>query len=74
MGFSKQEYWSGLAFLSPGDLLDLRIEPSPALAGGFFTTEPPGKPFMVKGADANVFYSGKHQDQDSPLLNLSSLP
>ena len=45
MGFPRQEYWSGLPFASPGDLLDPRIEPeSPALAGRFFTTEPPGKP------------------------------
>ena len=45
MGFSKQEYWSGLPFLSPGDLPDPRIKfVSPALAGRFFTTEPPGKP------------------------------
>ena len=45
MGFPRQEYWSGLPFLSPGDLPDLGIEHmSPALAGGFFTTEPPGKP------------------------------
>ena len=40
--------WSGLPFPPPGDLPDLGIEPmSPralALAGGFFTTEPPGKP------------------------------
>ena len=44
MGFSRQEYWSGLPFLSPGDLPNPRIEPvSLALAGGFFTTEPPGK-------------------------------
>ena len=44
MGFSRQEYWSGLPFLSPGDLPHPRIEPvSLALAGGFFTTEPPGK-------------------------------
>ena len=46
MGFSKQEYWSGLAFPTPGDLPDLGIEPeslaSPALAGRFFTTVPPG--------------------------------
>ena len=44
MGFSRQEYWSGLPFPSPGDLPDPGIEPkSPALAGGFFTIEPPGK-------------------------------
>ena len=43
--FSKQEYWNGLPFPSPGDLPDPGIEPvSPALAGWFFTTEPPGKP------------------------------
>ena len=36
MGFSRQEYWSGLPFPSPGDLPDLRIElTSPALARGF---------------------------------------
>ena len=45
MGFSRQEYWSGLPFLSLEDLLTPGIKPmSPALAGGFFTTEPPGKP------------------------------
>ena len=45
MGFSRQKYWSGLPFLPPGDLPDPEIKPkSPALAGGFFTTEPPGKP------------------------------
>ena len=45
MEFSRQEYWSGLPFPSPGDLSDPGIEPaSPALAGGqFSTTEPPGK-------------------------------
>ena len=47
MGFSRQEYWSGLLFPSPGDLPDPGIEPvSPALAGRFFTTEPPGKPII----------------------------
>ena len=45
MRFSRQEYWSGLPFPSPGDLPDPGIElMSPILAGGFFTTEPPGKP------------------------------
>ena len=44
MGFPGQEYWSRLPLPSPGDLPDPGIEPkSPALAGGFFTTEPPGK-------------------------------
>ena len=44
MKFSSQEYWSGLPFPSPGDLPDPGIEPaSPAFAGRFFTTEPPGK-------------------------------
>ena len=42
MGFSRQEYWSGLPFPSPGDLPDPGIKPeslrSPALTGGFFTT------------------------------------
>ena len=45
MGFPRQEYWSGVPFLPPGDLPDSGIKPmSPALAGGFFTSEPPGKP------------------------------
>ena len=50
MGFSRQDYWSGLPFPSPGDLPDPGIQPtSPALAGGFLTTVPPGKPDYVKG-------------------------
>ena len=48
MGFPRQEYWSGLPFPPPGDLLHPGIKPespaSTALTGGFFTTEPPGKP------------------------------
>ena len=44
LGFPRQEYWSALPFPSPGDLPDPGIESiSPVLAGGFFTTEPPGK-------------------------------
>ena len=43
MELSRQEYWSGLPFPSPGDLPQLGFEPtSPAWAGEFFTTEPPG--------------------------------
>ena len=43
MGFSRQEYWSGMPFLPPGDLPDPEIEPtSPVSVGGFFTPESPG--------------------------------
>ena len=49
MGFSRQGYWSGLSFPSQGDLPDPGIEHmTPALAGGFFTTEPPGKPPLAQ--------------------------
>ena len=45
MGFPRQEYWNELPFPSPGDHPNLGIEPvSPALVGGFFTIEAPGKP------------------------------
>ena len=45
LGFSRQDYWSGLPFPSPGNLPDPGIKPdSPTLAGVFFITKPPGKP------------------------------
>ena len=51
MGFSRQEYWSGLPCPPPGDLPNPGVEPaclmSPALAGEFFTTEPRGKPIYT---------------------------
>ena len=48
MEFSRQEYWDRLPFPFPADLHNLGNEPlSPALAGGFFTTEPPGKHIHV---------------------------
>ena len=44
MEFSRQEYWSGLPFSSPGDLPDPGIEPrSPALQADALLSEPPGK-------------------------------
>ena len=52
MGFSRQEYWHGLPFPSPGDLPHAGIErvslASPALAGRFFTTASPGKPLKKR--------------------------
>ena len=51
MEFSRQEYWSGLPFLTPWELPDPEIKPtslaSPALSGGFFTTEPQGSLSLV---------------------------
>ena len=47
-GILQAEYWSGLSFPSPGDLPHPGIKPaSPALADRFFTTEPPGKPYLL---------------------------
>ena len=57
MEFSRQEYWSGLPFPPPGNLPNPGMEPvspaSPALAGGFFITEPPGKPFVGQTTSMN---------------------
>ena len=47
MGFSKRDYWSGLPFPPPGDLPHPGVKlASPVSAGGFFTTEPTGKPLI----------------------------
>ena len=55
MGFPRQDYWSGLPFPSPGDFHNLEIRPtSPALAGRFFTTEPPGIPFKIKEGKGKI--------------------
>ena len=61
---SRQDYWSGLPFSTPGNLPDLKFEPmslaSPVLAKGFFTTEPPGKHsvgtlvLQIEGQDGDV--------------------
>ena len=51
MEFSRQEYWSGLPFPSPGDLPDPGIEPrSPALQADALPSEPPGTPLVLTGA------------------------
>ena len=57
MGFSRQEYWSGLPFPSPGDLPDPGIEPrSPALQADTLTSEPPGKPISL----CHSYHSVRH--------------
>jgi len=61
MGFSRQDYWSGLLFPSPEDLPNPRIEPtSPALAGRFFIAEPPRKPHRTVLPTSQI-----KSDQDS---------
>ena len=57
MGFSRQEYWSGVPFPSPGDLPNPGIKPmSPTLQADPLTSEPPGKPWSAgkKGVKGEV--------------------
>ena len=69
MGFSRQEYWSGLPFPSLRDLPNSVIKPmSPALAGGYFTAEPPGKPYR---GHRIVFYECSHSCIFSPPMFLT---
>ena len=57
IGFSRQEYWNGLPFPSPGDLPDPGIEPrSPILHADALTSEPPGKP--LHGWSWHKFWDG----------------
>ena len=54
MGFSRQEYWSGLPFPFPGDLPDPGIEPrSPALQADALPSETPGKLKVLKNSTMN---------------------
>ena len=66
MGFSRQEYWSGLPFPSPGDLPDPGIEPgSPAFQADALTSEPPGKPQRRESLPNPVFLPGEFHGQQS---------
>ena len=71
--FSRQEYWNGLPFPSPGHLPEPGIEPAtPALAAGFFSTAPPGKP---KGR-ARCVWAAKYRLQGTSsykLLNVKQI-
>ena len=58
MGFFRQEYWSGLPFLSPGDLPDPEIKSrSPALQADALIPEPPGKPIKTHNCESNHWFS-----------------
>ena len=55
MGFPRQGYWSGLPFSSPGELPNPGIEPvSPALAGRFLSTEPPGRLSLIVKSELDL--------------------
>ena len=71
MGFSRQEYWSGLAFPSPGDLPDPGIEPrSPALWADTFPSEPPGKSIGPKILSISNLYYPWVADSESPYFKI----
>ena len=74
MKFSRQEYWSGEPFPSPGDLPDPGIEPgSPTLQADSLPSEPPGKPkntgvgslsllqgiFLTQESNQNLMHCGR---------------
>ena len=69
MGFSKQVYWSGLAFPPPGDLPDPRIKPeSPALQVDSLPSEPTGKPKNTGVGSLSLLqgiFSAQHQTRVS---------
>ena len=60
MGFSRQEYWSGLPFPSPGDLPNPGIEPrSPTSQADALTSAPPGKPLNIRILTSKISKGGK---------------
>ena len=68
IGFPRQKYWSWLPFPSHDDLSHPEIKPvCPAVAGGFFTTEPPGKPSETSTSPLIVTsYIPFHNSRDFP--------
>ena len=68
IGFSRQKYWRRLPFPSQGDLSHPEIKPvCPAVAGGFFTTKPPGKPSETSTSPLIVTsYIPLHNSRDFP--------
>ena len=70
-GISQARILSGLPFLPPGDLPNPGIKPrSPALAGGFFTTESPGKPFLFTFLDTSDITYKCQSESESPLSHV----
>ena len=84
MKFSRQEYWSGLPFPSPGNLPDPGIEPgSPALWADTLQSEPPGKPLYQEAEPKNsrnskctwpLVESSEHRTLIIPIMHLEEKP
>ena len=75
MGFSRQEYWSGLPFPSPGDLPDPGIEPGrPALEADALTSEPPGSFARSKFGVPNRVITHSRPPAVGSLTNQLSTP
>ena len=73
MGFSRQEYWSGLPFPSPGDLPNPGIEPgSPALEADALTSEPPGKKLRLNEV-IEVVKQNEESQKEKNKYHLTSL-
>ena len=74
MEFSRQEYWSGFPIPSPGDHPDpgIKLTPlaSPALADGFFTTEPPGNQLYMSSSSCLLMTILMHLEKPFSLLTL----
>ena len=69
MGFSKEEYWSGLPCPSPGDLLNPGIKPgSPALQADSLPSEPPGKPLLSTVSRTEIAYIHTYRIEASPTF------
>ena len=71
---SRQEYWSGLPFPSPGDLPDPEIKPgSPTLQADSLASESPGKPLPLTWREPNptgIYYVDELQNTPLPRLGL----
>ena len=71
MGFSRQDYWSGLPFPSPGDIPNPGIKPeSPSLQTGALPSEPPGKPLLM---EVLINYYYPHLKEESQLAGGTGL-
>ena len=75
IGFPRQEYWSGLSLPSSGDVLNQGIKSlSPALAGGFFTTQPPGKPSTLQRKKKKTTKPSRMFPHSHPLISYFQTP